>query len=351
MPPTKIANGINTVPSNGHPVGELPPEAIIFGRSEAMGEVRLKLEKLADTSVPVLIQGESGTGKEIIARLLHQRSPWSCGPFVKVNCPAIPGTLVESELFGYEKGAFTGAEGSKPGRVELAHGGTLFLDEIAELEGSLQAKLLQLLQDGQFYSIGGKREKQVDVRFLCATNRDLERATESGTFRYDLFYRINGVTLMLPSLRERECDIADLVEYFLEYYSKKFDRAAKSFSKSILPALKDYPWPGNIRELENLIKSYVIFGSEANLVQTLKRPRNGNGQTDDFGGGPVSLRQAVRRLETRLILDSLQRNHWNRRLAARALKISYRALLYKLKNVDSGLIVPENHSSQHVGKA
>lgn len=302
-----------------------------------MREVHLKLEKLAEMTVPVLIQGESGTGKEIIAKLLHRRSPWSSGPFVKVNCPAIPGTLVESELFGYEKGAFTGAEGSKPGRVELAHGGTLFLDEIAELEGGVQAKLLQLLQDGQFYSIGGKREKQVDVRFLCATNRDLERATEVGTFRRDLFYRINVVMLTLPALRHRTCDIAELADYFLAFYCRKYGRTVMPLLPSTIAALEDYPWPGNIRELENLIKNYVIFGSEANLNKSLKRPCNGNGRNGSLSGAPSSLKAAVRDLESRLILGSLQENHWNRRLAARALKISYRALLYKLKKCNQAI--------------
>src|SRR6266571_7730317 len=171
----------------------VPPDQLIFGRSEVMKAVRQKVEKVAHANLPVLIQGESGTGKEVIAKLIHMRSSWGSGPFVKVNCPAIPGTLVESELFGYEKGAFTGADGRKVGLVELAHGGTLFLDEIADLDFGLQSKLLQLLQDGQFYPIGGKKEKQVEVRFICATNRHLEREIQSGTFRHDLFYRIKVV--------------------------------------------------------------------------------------------------------------------------------------------------------------
>src|SRR6202521_4783767 len=198
------------------PLGEMPPDAIVFGRTEAMQSVRDRLTKLAGANVPALSQGESGTGKDIIARMIHGLSPWRTGPFVKVNCPAIPGTLLESELFGYEKGAFAGAYGSKPGRVELAHRGTLFLDEISELDLGLQSKLLQLLQDGQFCRIGAQEDKKVEVRVVCATNRVLETEIENGTFRADLFYRINVVNLQMPPLRERRGDIADLVTYFLE---------------------------------------------------------------------------------------------------------------------------------------
>src|SRR2546430_9322494 len=177
-----------------------------------MQELRQRLDKVAGANVPVLIQGESGTGKDIVARMIHLLSPWNEGPFVKVNCPAIPGTLLESELFGYEKGSFTGAYGAKLGRVELAHGGTLFLDEIAELDPSLQAKLLQLLQDGQFSRIGAQADTIVKVRVVCATNRDLEEEIGLGNFRQDLFYRINVVNLQLPPLRERLMDIPVLCD-------------------------------------------------------------------------------------------------------------------------------------------
>src|ERR671936_679126 len=203
------------------PLGEMPPELMLFGRSDAMQAVRDRLTKLAGANVPVLIQGESGTGKDIIARMIHGLSPWRSGPFVKVNCPAIPGTLLESELFGYEKGAFTGAYGSKPGRVEMAHRGTLFLDEISELDPALQSKL-QLLQDGQFCRIGAQEDKKVEVRVVCATNRHLEHEIENGTFRQDLFYRINVVNLHMPPLRERRGDIEELAAYFLEYYNRKY---------------------------------------------------------------------------------------------------------------------------------
>src|ERR1700741_3303044 len=212
------SNSVNTLVQ---PLGEMPPETIVFGRTEGMNARRARRDKVASANVPVLIQGESGTGKDILARMIHAASPWRTGPWVKVNCPAIPGTLLESELFGYEKGAFTGAYGLKPGRVEMAHRGTLFLDEISELDLGLQSKLLQLLQAGQFCRIGAQEDKKVEVRVVCATNRQLEVEIESGTFRQDLFYRINVVNLRMPALRERRGDIQDLVTYFLEYYNRK----------------------------------------------------------------------------------------------------------------------------------
>ena len=321
------------------PLGEMPPEAIIFGRTEAMQAVRDRLTKLAGANVPVLIQGESGTGKDIIARMIHAASPWRTGPWVKVNCPAIPGTLLESELFGYEKGAFTGAYGVKPGRVEMAHRGTLFLDEISELDMSLQSKLLQLLQDGQFCRIGAQEDKKVEVRVVCATNRKLEQEIENGTFRSDLFYRINVVNLHLPPLRERVADIPEFVNYFLEHHNRKYNCRARALSNEMMLTLRKYHWPGNIRELENLIKRYVILGNEE-VISTDLAPRNGDFFNPDIPlDGPISLkkltRQAVRELERKVILKVLQNHHWNRKQAARALSISYRALLYKIR--DAGL--------------
>jgi two-component system response regulator AtoC len=229
---------IPSVTSLATSLGEFPPEAIIFGHSEVMQSLRDRMDKVASANVPVLIQGESGTGKDIIARMIHGLSPWRSGPFVKVNCPAIPGTLLESELFGYEKGAFTGAYGAKPGRVEMAHRGTLFLDEISELDLGLQSKLLQLLQDGQFCRIGAQEDKKVEVRVVCATNRVLEAEIESGTFRQDLFYRINVVNLQMPPLRERKGDIPDLVTFFLEYYNRKYNCRARTLSGDLMSAIE-----------------------------------------------------------------------------------------------------------------
>src|SRR6266704_118339 len=321
------------------PLGEMPPDAIVFGRTDAMQAVRDRLNKLAGANVPVLIQGESGTGKDILARMIHANSPWRTGPWVKVNCPAIPGTLLESELFGYEKGAFTGAFGAKPGRVELAHRGTLFLDEISELDLSLQSKLLQLLQDGQFCRIGAQEDKKVEVRVVCATNRRLEEEIENGTFRQDLFYRINVVNLFMPPLRERRSDIVGLASYFLDYYNRKYNCKARPLSPELVEVLQKYHWPGNIRELENLIKRYVILGSEE-VISTDLQPRDADLLTSEINfDGPISLkkltRQATRALERKIILRVLHNHHWNRKQAARTLNISYRALLYKIR--DAGL--------------
>ncbi len=325
-------------------LGEVPPDDIIFGHSEVMQAVRSRLGKVAAANVPVLITGESGTGKDIIARLIHGLSPWKTGPYVKVNCPAIPGTLLESELFGYEKGAFTGAVGSKPGRVELAHRGTLFLDEISELDPSLQSKLLQLLQDGQFCRIGAQEDKKVEVRVVCATNRHLESEIEAGTFRPDLYYRINVVNLRMPALRERRGDIEDLCAYFLEYYNQKFNCRARPLSNEVMAVLQKYHWPGNIRELENLIKRYVILGHEEVITNDLVAREPDFFNPDISFDGPISLkkltRQCVRELESKVILKVLQRHHWNRKQAARTLGISYRALLYKIR--DAGL--PSNRA-------
>ncbi len=317
------------------PIPGLPPDDVIFGKSAVMNKIRQKLEKASATNISVLIRGQSGTGKEVLARLIHSQSPWSTGPFVKVSCPAIPDTLIESELFGYEKGAFTGANGTKPGRIELAHRGTLFLDEIGDLEPSIQAKLLQLLQDGEFNRIGAATDRRIDVRFVCATNRPLEREMKAGNFREDLFYRISTLTIQLPSLRERKLDIPVLVDYFLRVHSRRLGYSVRALSDSFLVELTKYSWPGNIRELENLIKSYVVFGSEDDLRAGML-----NGHEDFLypevpSNGEVSLKQVVRdatkHIERTYILKALEAHQWNRRRAARALKISYAGLLCKMR--------------------
>jgi two-component system response regulator AtoC len=340
----------NSVSSLVQSIGEIPPDSVVFGNSDAMLALRDRLSKVAAANVPVLIHGESGTGKDIISRMVHALSPWKTGPFVKVNCPAIPGTLLESELFGYERGAFTGAYGSKPGRVEMAHRGTLFLDEISELDMSLQSKLLQLLQDGQFCRIGAQADKKVEVRIVCATNRRLEEEIENGTFRQDLFYRINVVNLYMPPLRERRSDIATLANHFLEYYNRKYNCKARPVSPELMDVLQKYHWPGNIRELENLIKRYVILGSEDVITADLQ-PRDADLLSPDINfDGPISLkkltRQATRALERKIILKVLHNHHWNRKQAARTLNISYRALLYKIR--DAGL--PANRVRKEAAK-
>jgi two-component system, NtrC family, response regulator AtoC len=317
---------------------DLPPDDIIFGRSRAMGEIRHSLNQLAGTTVPVLLQGPSGSGKEILARYIHERSPQVSGDFVKVNCPAIPGTLFESELFGYQRGAFTGAYASKPGRIEMAHRGTLFLDEVGELEPGMQAKLLQVLQDGQFSRVGAQAESQVNARFICATNRRLEQEIRRGNFRQDLFFRINVFSLELPALKDRREDIPALLDYFLERYTRIFQRPASRLSSRLVSLFNEHHWSGNIRELENLIKRFVILGSEEAICQAIW-----NGKTHDeadeaemeIPSGSISLkeltRQAVRQLEKRVILNMLEANHWNRTTVSRALGISYAALLYKMR--------------------
>ncbi|HJY88159.1 MAG TPA: sigma-54 dependent transcriptional regulator [Candidatus Acidoferrales bacterium] len=316
-------------------IGDLPPADVIFGHSESMAMVRQKVEKVAGTNVPVLIQGESGTGKEVFAKLIHRLSRWADGPFVQVNCAAIPGTLLESELFGYQRGAFTGAHTNKPGRVELAHGGTLFLDEIAELDSSLQAKLLQLLQDGQFCRIGDRKDHQLEARVICATNRNLEQEITSGSFRPDLFYRINVISIQLPQLRDRREDIPLMLDYFLTRFNERFQRNTPPFSKSVMQLLQQRDWPGNIRELENCVARYVLLGSVEAFRNELTDPEPPTPTIEVAEDGSVPLKriakQAIRAVERNLILRVLQATNWNRRKAAQILRISYRALLYKIR--------------------
>ncbi|MFZ0737624.1 MAG: sigma 54-interacting transcriptional regulator [Candidatus Acidiferrales bacterium] len=329
-----------------------PGDRVVFGKSEAMRTIRQKIEKVAATNVPVLIQGESGTGKEVLARLVHQLSPVAAGPFVKVNCAAIPGTLLESELFGFRKGSFTGAYATKPGRVEMAHGGTLFLDEIGELDSSLQAKLLQFLQDGIFCSIGDQEEKRVEARVICATNRRLEEEVEGGRFRADLFYRINVISIHLPRLRERREDIPQLVEFFLAQFNTRFQRSAAVPSRELMQAFQESEWPGNIRELENRVARYVILGSEDAFLNESTAPRPAQLPVDMSENGTIPLKriakQAVRDMERDLILKVLQANHWNRRKSAQVLAISYRALIYKIR--EAGLSQRHNRKGVTPGE-
>lgn len=300
-----------------------------------MQDVRRRVERAACLNVPILILGESGTGKEVLAHFIHSRSPWCDGPFVKVNCPAIPGTLLESELFGFQKGAFTGAHAAKPGRMELAQGGTLFMDEIAELDASLQAKLLHVLQDGHFTRIGDHEEKRLDARVLCATNRLLPQEIEAGHFRADLFYRVNVISIQLPPLRERRDDIPYLIEFLRQQFNRRFQRDATPLSKETVSLLQQRDWPGNIRELENCMARYVVLGSEEAFYSERpeKSPINFVYEPSEDGNIPLKriAQQVTRRMEHDVILKVLQANHWNRRKAAEVLKISYRALLYKVR--------------------
>jgi two-component system response regulator AtoC len=308
-----------------------------------MAAVREKLERVAETTVPVLLQGESGTGKEIFAKLLHRYSNRSTGNWIKVACPAIPHSLIESELFGYEKGAFTGAYATKRGRVELAHMGTLFLDEIGDLDLSVQAKLLQMLQDGSFMRVGGQESRKVNTRLVSAASEDLRRQAEDGSFRRDFFFRINAVTIELPPLRQRAVDLPMLTDYFLDIHSKAFRRRPKPLSREATRQMWQYNWPGNIRQLENMIRSYILIDSEEALLAELvpaapATPALVNTKIDL--ANPVSLKEitktATQELERQIILKVLEANGWSRRKTAKWLSISYRSLLYKLHNAHIG---------------
>lgn len=315
----------------------LPPLDIIFGRTPAMHSVRNKLERIAETDVPVLIQGESGTGKELCVRLLHALSRRASGSLVKVSCPAIPASLLETELFGYEKGAFTGASGGKVGRLEQADLGTLFLDEVGSLDLGVQAKLLQVLQDGTYVRVGGQEPRSIDARVVTASNGDLKQQVEAGTFRLDFLFRINAVTINLPPLRQRIADLPILMDYYLDHYGKLFDRTPELISRSAMRMMQSYPWPGNIRQLENLIRSYVLIGSEEALLAEIM-PESNRATAEIMPEiditQPVALKSITKRatqnLERQIILKVLQANGWNRQKTAKWLQISYRSLLYKL---------------------
>jgi len=323
----------------------LPPLDIIFGKTAAMQAVRNKLERVAETDVPVLIQGESGTGKEVCVRLLHALSRRSGGSLVKVSCPAIPHSLLETELFGYEKGAFTGAMSTKLGRVEQAHLGTLFLDEVGSLDLTVQAKLLQVLQDGTFTRVGGHEPRSIATRLVSAANCDLRTQVEDGTFRLDFLFRINAVTINLPPLRQRIADLPVLIDYFIDHYAKVFHHTPELLSKSAVRLMQNYHWPGNIRQLENLIRSYVLIGSEDALVAELmpETPHSGIVTEIDLSE-PVSLKnitkKATQDLERQIILKVLQENSWNRQKTAKWLQISYRSLLYKLSEAGMPEVPP-----------
>ncbi len=313
---------------------------IIFG--EKMDRIREVIDQVAATDVTVLIQGESGVGKEIVARALHQNSPRRDKPFIKVNCAALPEKLLESELFGYEKGAFTGAYRRKPGKFELAHGGSIFLDEIGAMSPPLQAKLLQVLQDREFSRLGGKTDVQVDVRVLVATNTDLEEAVRDRRFREDLYYRLNVVNILVPPLRERRQEIPVFVNYFLDKYGKKYDKRLNPPSQKLMRMLMGHKWQGNVRELENMITRLVVLGDEAAIIEELSpkgkekaaiqklNPQLQNPFTPILPLKEVS-RRAEMQAEREAILKVLGQTNWNRKRAAKLLNISYKAILYKIK--------------------
>ena len=312
-----------------------PPEELIFGSSAAMRQIRQKLDKVCRTNLTILIEGEGGTGKEVLARWVHLHSPWRSGAFIRVNCAAVPGTLLESELFGYQAGAFTGAYASKPGRVELAHNGTLFLSEISEFGVGLQAKLLQFLQDGDFTRIGDHEERHSEARVICATNRNLDEEVDAGIFRPDLFYRINTIRIRMPRLGERREDIIPLTEYFRCQFNARFQRSTPAPAREFCQLLETREWRGNIRELENRVARYVILGTEDDFdddpVERRTRPTTLPFALDGTLPFKRLAKEAARQMERKLIFRALEANHWNRRRTAEVLKISYRALINKIR--------------------
>jgi two-component system response regulator AtoC len=343
---------------------------LLFSLSDRMSKVQAILDQVANTDITVLITGESGTGKELVAKALHKASDRANEPFIKVNCAALPRELLESELFGFERGAFTGAHRRKYGRFEMAQNGTIFLDEISEMHQDLQSKLLHVLQEKQFFRIGGEREVKVNCRILTATNKNLERMVEENRFRRDLFYRINVVNIVLPPLRDRKEDVPLLVDYFLTRYSEMYNRERVKISPRLTEMFLNYSWPGNVRELENNIKRFVILGNEGQLIsEFMRKKENGsyasfndengeaarhtaqraaaagqreqNGDAWEADDAEVQLPEkgtlkevakiAQRKAERVMIERVLRQTRWNRRKAAQLLDISYKALLYKIK--------------------
>jgi len=331
---------------------EILNEAIVGG-SNAMMEIKKNILRLSKSDVTVLITGESGTGKELVARAIHDFSLRAKKPFVKVNSAALPDNLIESELFGYEKGAFTGAWRNKPGKFLLAHAGTLLLDEIGEISLHLQPKLLQVLEDSELSALGSTTNAEIDVRVLASTNSDLRKGVEEGRFRADLYYRLNVISIHIPPLRDRMEDIAPLCEHFLKKHSALNGNAEIKINGGILEQMHRYAWPGNIRELENTLKSFSVLRDEESFFAKLRNqysvadsvsglvPEHISPLATGYSGEPISrlplkevTREAARKAETDTILDVLSYTRWNRRKTATLLKISYKALLNKIKEYE-----------------
>jgi two-component system response regulator AtoC len=322
-------------------IEELGDETFFVAASANMRKLRSQAALVANVDIPVLMLGESGTGKEVMARLIHKLSPRAHRTFLKVNCAAVPADLLESELFGYEAGAFTGATHAKPGKFELCNRGTILLDEIGEMPPSLQAKLLHVLQDQQFSRLGSRSVVKVDVRILAATNINIPEALASKRLREDLYYRLNAFTLQIPPLRERKEEIPILLKHFMARLSEQYARPPLPFSPELLEACANYPWPGNLRELGNFVKRYLVLGDEKLAINELQPRRDGSGAQFDPpsgrggsepGGGLKSLaRSAKDEAEAEAIAKALDETNWNRKQAAALLQISYKALLYKIR--------------------
>lgn len=318
-------------------VENLDDDLFFLAASPVMKQLRSQVALIAKVDVPVLLLGESGVGKEIVARLIHKMSIRAHRPMLKVNCAALPAELLESELFGYEAGAFTGANKPKPGKFEIANKGTILLDEIGEMSAPLQAKLLHVLQDGQFSRLGGRANLTVDTRILAATNIDVQRAMAEKTLREDLYYRLNAFTLNIPPLRERRDEIPALLTHYMNRTAEKFGKNPLSISDRLLQECLRYHWPGNLRELGNFVKRYLVLENEDLIMDELRLKARGNGAEDGEGTSPRGggLKALVRNLkddaEAREIQRALENARWNRKAAAAELNISYKALLYKIK--------------------
>ena len=336
-------------------VEELGDEIFFVAASPNMRKLRSQAALVANVDIPVLMLGESGTGKEVMARLIHKLSPRAHRTFLKVNCAAVPADLLESELFGYEAGAFTGANHAKPGKFEICNKGTILLDEIGEMPPSLQAKLLHVLQDQQFSRLGSRSVLKVDVRILAATNINIPEALANKRLREDLYYRLNAFTLTIPPLRDRREEIPILLKHFMSRLSEQYARPPLPFSPEMLAACATYPWPGNLRELGNFIKRYLVLGDDKLAINELQPrsdgsgaqfdaspPRNGNAA--DATGGLKSLsRNAKDEAEAEAIAKALDETNWNRKQAAALLQISYKALLYKIRQYG----IAQQHKSTH----
>ena len=318
---------------------------IFFADNSKMNKIKATIDEVAKTDITVLIKGESGTGKELLAQTIHLDSHRKEKPFIKVNCATIPKGLLESELFGFEKGAFTGAHLEKPGKFELANHGTILLNDIGEIDISIQAKLLQVLQDGMFSRLGGNGDVMVDTRVIATTRDHLEKTMMEGRFREDLFFRVNVISITVPPLRDRKEQILPFSQYYFNFYKKKYGKETGPFSSMMLNAFKEYEWPGNIRELENMVKRIVLFGEESAVLQTISGKRLDDGRSLQSNENPfpspsaentsLNLKEVGKRAaevaEREIIQSTLQETHWNRKRAAKLLRVSYKALLYKIQ--------------------
>ena len=335
-----MARAANYTVKSPEVIEDLEDNLFFLAASPAMKQIRAQVALVAKVDVPVLLLGESGVGKEILARLIHKMSIRAHRPMLKVNCAALPAELLESELFGYEVGAFTGANKPKPGKFELCHKGTILLDEIGEMSAPLQAKLLHVLQDGQFSRLGGRSNITVDVRVLAATNIDVQTAIANRTLREDLYYRLNAFTMNIPPLRERREEIPLLLKHFMNRLSQSFGKPPIQLSDRLVQECLRYHWPGNLRELGNFVKRFLVLEDESVAIEELQVKGRGlsggefeDGDRTERSGG--DLKALVRNLkddaECKEIQKALQNANWNRKLAAASLNISYKALLYKIK--------------------